>query len=205
MVIKNLHPFYSGVLLAVACTFMPLSAWAQTQDVVYNPKLSKEQIAKQRVAGPVPRDAIYGQRLKAGDMTVTRQVSARRAAAMKGASQGGSFWGNVTKMGSWEEGVDSSGIYQLSTAQPPVFKLLKMQQYVELSGGAGYDDGSFYAMSLDLSWAQYGIVFQTLYQYDAETWELVGTKDLNDYTLGAMQTAQAQDGTVYGQFYKKGL
>ena len=205
MVIKNLHPFYSGVLLAVACTFMPFTAWAQAQDVVYNPKLSKEQIAKQRVAGPVPHDAIYGRRLKAGDMKVARQVSARRAAAMKGASQGGSFWGNVTKMGSWEEGVDSSGIYQFSTAQPPVFKLLKMQQYVELSGGAGYDDGSFYAMSLDLSWAQYGIVFQTLYQYDAETWELVGTKDLNDYTLGAMQTAQAQDGTVYGQFYKKGL
>lgn len=39
-----------------------------------------------------------------------------------------------------------------------------------------------------------------LYTYDLSTWEGSG-KSYNDFSLAALETAQAKDGTVYGEFY----
>ena len=40
----------------------------------------------------------------------------------------------------------------------------------------------------------------TLYTYDISTWKGNGQK-YNDFSLAAIETAQAKDGTVYGEFY----
>lgn len=40
----------------------------------------------------------------------------------------------------------------------------------------------------------------TLYTYDFSTWEGSG-KSYNDFSLVALEIAQAKDGTVYGEFY----
>ncbi len=40
----------------------------------------------------------------------------------------------------------------------------------------------------------------TLYTYDLSTWEGSG-KSYNDFSLVALEIAQAKDGTVYGEFY----
>ena len=42
----------------------------------------------------------------------------------------------------------------------------------------------------------------TLYTYDLSTWK--GTKTtLDNFCLAALETAQAADGTVYGEFYDR--
>ena len=40
----------------------------------------------------------------------------------------------------------------------------------------------------------------TLYTYDLSTWEGCG-KSYNDFSLVALEIAQAKDGTLYGEFY----
>ncbi|MGI6222219.1 MAG: choice-of-anchor J domain-containing protein [Prevotella sp.] len=188
------------MLATILFILSPLKSAAQRQQLVYNPQLSKAEIEKLPVINKMPKATIYGKKVKT--FNKSNVPAAKRI--MKAGENENMFWVNITKMESWGYS-DSSGVYKLAIQQPPQTTLLHYHPYMDLSGGAAYVDGYYYGLTLDLSWYQYGILFESLYKINAETWEMESYKDLDDITLGAMETAQAQDGTVYGQFYNSDL
>lgn len=70
------------------------------------------------------------------------------------------------------------------------------------TGGAGIVGDKLYSVYFDTSGAQLGYYLAILYCFDINTWEQCGeAKRLDDMSLMATETAQAPDGSVYGQFY----
>lgn len=70
--------------------------------------------------------------------------------------------------------------------------------------GAGYKDGHIRGIYADLTYIDYGLVFEYFNDLDLETGAF-SSSDLSDYSLMATETAIAPDGTVYGAFYTDDL
>lgn len=111
---------------------------------------------------------------------------------------GREMWGNVITDNTWASGNSQYGIYkfrpQSSIAVTPL-----CTDKVLMSNGAGAIVGNRVDLiNYDTS---FGMVFIMHYQFDADTWEQVGTGNvLNDMSLIGFETAVASDGTVYGEF-----
>lgn len=101
------------------------------------------------------------------------------------------LWGNLRVDGEW-------GYYAFAPTSPMTFTPLgKMAQRVG-KNGVQVADGKLYAV--DFSRYGVGSGELTLYTYDTDTWE-GSSKSYDDFSLAALETAQASDGTVYGEFY----
>lgn len=77
------------------------------------------------------------------------------------------------------------------------------------NAGCGFVNGELYGIYLDTSWMSYGYIGITKMHYkgtDADEWVAAddNNTDLHErYDLVAMETAQAADGTIYGEFYNQ--
>lgn len=101
------------------------------------------------------------------------------------------IWGNTKQNGQW-------GYYSFNPTAPMEYKLLGKQDERICKNGVQLADGKLYTVNFE----RYGVGSGelTLYTYDLSTW--TGTKTTSDdYRLAALETAQAADGTVYGEFY----
>ena len=104
------------------------------------------------------------------------------------------LWGNATINGEW-------GYYSFhpqSTGGKISFTQLGKQAQRIAKNGVQIADGKLYTVDFQ----RYGVGSGelTLYTYGLTTWEGSG-KSYNDFSLAALETAQATDGTVYGEFY----
>lgn len=102
------------------------------------------------------------------------------------------LWGNASVDYQW-------GYYAFSPAVSPLdFKSLSEQSQRIAKNGVQIADGKLYTVDFQ----RYGVGSGelTLYTYDLNTWEGSG-KSYDDFSLAALETAQASDGTVYGEFY----
>lgn len=129
----------------------------------------------------------------------------RKASGALYANPGQTLWANLAYKDGWtQDAAGPFGYYSLTPTDP-----LNLQSLYETTAsniadhGVEYSDGKLYGLSLDLSYAAYGIIEEYLYTTDTETGET--TSETLDYTeslnLAAVETAQADDGTVYGEFY----
>ena len=99
------------------------------------------------------------------------------------------LWGNATINGEW-------GYYSFhpqSTGGKISFTQLGKQAQRIAKNGVQIADGKLYTVDFQ----RYGVGSGelTLYTYDLSTWEGSG-KNYNDFSLAALETAQATDGTV---------
>lgn len=115
------------------------------------------------------------------------------------ATDGRELWGNVITDNTWASGSKQYGIYKFKTAGQQISVSPLYLNNNLLSNGAGAIVGNrIDLINYDTS---FGMVFTQHYQFDAETWEQIGTGDvLNDMSLIGFETAVAEDGTVYGEF-----
>ena len=74
--------------------------------------------------------------------------------------------------------------------------------YYEFNSGAAIQDGIYYGVNADFTFASWGFYFIDLYRFDTETWEYLGSQDISDdLSFVADATAIANDGTIYGAFW----
>lgn len=81
-----------------------------------------------------------------------------------------------------------------------------MNPTLAVGGGAGVKNGVYYKTVFDFSEYSLGRIKGNLYSYDITTWEPTSKspQDISTHLdYYASEVAQAQDGTVYGQFYSQ--
>lgn len=129
-----------------------------------------------------------------------KNAQAKRAPGFASAST--TIWGNVAYDSDWTSSYKPYGYYSFQPVNGFTTTLLTPEAQTLPIGknGAAYSDGHIHGIYADLSYAAYGIVSAYLYDLDVETGALT-SEDVTDYSLIATETAQASDGTVYGQFY----
>lgn len=125
------------------------------------------------------------------------------------------FWSVLANSDAWP--VDDGGSQSLlsavinftpDSAPFDVSDSLVVNPKLNGSGGAALVNGVYYHFVGDLSYLNYGIVLAYLYSYDTKTWTPTAESgaDMSKHLdLFANETAQAEDGTVYGQFFNSGL
>lgn len=129
---------------------------------------------------------------------LTNLLPATRTAAkrplrvpFRAADGSATLWGKLRSDYQW-------GYYAFHPENPITFTSVgKLPQRIA-KNGVQIADGKLYAVDF----ARYGVGSGelTLYIYDLSTWE--GTSKMYDnFSLAALETAQAADGTVYGEFY----
>ncbi len=94
-------------------------------------------------------------------------------------------------------------LYSIKPSNPVAFEKVAEDRSMYYVGGAAIVDGVYYKMSVNTALLNYGMVSGYLYQYDASTWTLI-SKTKVEKTQGyliSIETSQAADGTVYGEFY----
>lgn len=121
------------------------------------------------------------------------------------ANANSTIWVNLYSKEGWTYSQhDPYGYYSFHPTNPITYTSLyeTMDQNVARYG-IQYTEGHIYGVNLDTQYSAYGIIFEYLYDTNTETGET--TMENLDYTrsinLAAVETAQASDGTVYGEFY----
>lgn len=130
-----------------------------------------------------------------------------KAVPSKGTATPVTIWGNPIYDQAWST-TKQFGVYTITPAADiPLGDPLILNKGIKNIGGAAIVDGVYYKISADLTYSAYGIVFENLYAYDTKTWQPASGngKSLNDWSLIAVETAQAKDGTVYGVFFTPDL
>lgn len=131
----------------------------------------------------------------------------RRLAVPGAASE---IWGTMIYNTGWfvdHKYYDHTGLYSITPGQPVALDSIYLNPYMAFSGGAAIVDGVYYQLIADLSNISYGLAYARLLSYNISDWTPTETSgdSIGDYSLIAFQTAQAQDGTVYGEFYTADL
>ena len=94
-------------------------------------------------------------------------------------------------------------LYSIKPSNPVVLNKVAEDRAMYYVGGAAIVDGIYYKMAVNTTLLSYGMVSGYLYKYDATIWELI-SKDKVQKTQGnliSIETSQAADGTVFGEFY----
>lgn len=123
------------------------------------------------------------------------------------------MWGAVAWANNWSQSYYDFCVAAFDPTSPVA--LSKQGSVDDRIGdrGTAVVNGKYYAMTADFTLAAYGYVYAQLYVYDTDTWQPLAKSDdglqnaytITDYSLIALETAQAQDGTVYGEFYSADL
>lgn len=129
------------------------------------------------------------------------QLPSEAARAVKVAK----FWCNLVYKQGWDDSTYGPYGYWTLTAQSPVaFDVLARtgdNVYVA-SNGVQAKDGHIYGAYLNMQYASEGYVYLYLSDTDLKTGQTSTSEVGMDYlNLAATETAQADDGTVYGVFY----
>lgn len=113
------------------------------------------------------------------------------------------LWANVISLDSWGSN-KPYGYYSFPVASDINFTVLGKQSAPIAVNGVQVEDGYLYGCYLDTQYAAYGVINGYIYKVNLTDWTYT-SEDLTQYDLAAYETAQAQDGTVYGQFYSSDL
>lgn len=122
------------------------------------------------------------------------------------ANSNATIWVNLHFEPTWtEEDYGPFGYYSFSPSSPIVFNSIFPTDKQDVAmNGVQYADGHIYGLSIDASRVyEEGMTYEYLYDTDTQTGETTET-ELDFYSqlnLAATETAQAEDGTVYGEFY----
>ena len=123
----------------------------------------------------------------------TLTQDARQAILRAGSTE---IWGNIAYMDGWTSSNNHVGLYTVTPANPPTFGTITEGSFFLV--GSAYIDGLVYGSYLYQSF--FG-AWVNHYTVNPETGEVVLDDNLPNYSLAPLATAQAQDGTVYGEFY----
>ena len=114
------------------------------------------------------------------------------------------LWANVVSLDSWGSN-KPYGYYSFPTSGEISFTKLGTQYSPIALNGVQVEDGYLYGSYLNTSYAAYGVIMQYLSKVNLTDWSFSSDLIENRYDLVALETAQAEDGTVYGQFYNSDL
>ena len=74
------------------------------------------------------------------------------------------------------------------------------------NGGCGIVDNKLIGIYYDTSFAGWGFIFEYVYSFDMDTWEVSERTSIDNYSLMALETAQdPKTGEVFGEFYNSDL
>lgn len=107
------------------------------------------------------------------------------------------LWGNVLFDNSWGAETPEYGMYSFSTETPIKVKKQFLDDFFRATGAGAWIEDDLYFVMYQNFW---GVDVIYLYHYDTKTWEKKLEKRLENYSLVAIETAVANDGTVYGCF-----
>ena len=110
---------------------------------------------------------------------------------------GAELWVNVTYAPGMSKATDRS-ISSCNTNSPSNLTPLIKGNFM-FYNGIGLVDGKIYAGFNSRNSS--GTYYPILYTIDTESWTVLSTEMMNNYALMAFETAQADDGTTYGEFY----
>ena len=112
---------------------------------------------------------------------------------------GRELWGSVVDDATWGDSGKAYGFYKFNAVSNITVEALGLNNYIRPNGGGAIVGDKLYTVNYT---AYPGVIFASLYVFNTETWEREGDiVDLNDYSLIACETATADDGTVYGEFF----
>lgn len=112
---------------------------------------------------------------------------------------GRELWGSVVDDATWGDNGKAYGFYKFNAVSNIAVEALGLNKYICPNGGGAIVGDKLYTVNYT---AYPGVIFASLYVFNTETWEREGDiVDLNDYSLIACETATADDGTVYGEFF----
>lgn len=123
----------------------------------------------------------------------------RKAAPLK-ANANITLWGSV---GYSRTAGRTGGYYSFGTTSPIDFTMLcNTENRAVANSGVQYIDDHLYSIWANLTYLQWDMQQISFYDYDTKTWTGTSrTLDKSRMDLVALETAQAADGTVYGEFY----
>ena len=107
------------------------------------------------------------------------------------------LWGNVLFDNTWGAETPEYGMYSFSTETPIKVKKQFLDDFFRATGAGAWIEDDLYFVMYQNFW---GVDMIYLYHYDTKTWEMKQEKRLENYSLVAIETAVANDGTVYGCF-----
>ena len=107
------------------------------------------------------------------------------------------FWGNVLFDNTWGAETPEYGMYSFTTDAPITVKKHFQDDFFRATGAGAWIEDDLYFVMYQNFW---GVDMIYLYHYDTRTWEKKMEKRIEDYSLIAVETAVAADGTVYGCF-----
>lgn len=114
------------------------------------------------------------------------------------------LWANLANCSDWGEFNYQYGYYSLHPTDPVSPSLLYEYPSLEIAkNGVQYANGHIYGITIDFTYAVWGYIYEFLYDTDTSTGQTT-MNTLNSSTdmgLAGVETAQAEDGTVYGEFY----
>lgn len=109
---------------------------------------------------------------------------------------GRELWGNVVYSELWDD--LKRGLYSFTASSEIDPSALWLNDDLAANGGAALVNGVYH----EVNWFSNGDdVYITHCSFDAETGELLSVDPIDDLSLIATETATADDGTVYGEFY----
>ncbi len=109
---------------------------------------------------------------------------------------GRELWGNVVYSELWDD--LRRGLYSFTASSEIDPSALWLNDDLAANGGAALVNGVYH----EVNWFSNGDdVYITHCSFDAETGELLSVDPIDDLSLIATETATADDGTVYGEFY----
>ncbi len=114
------------------------------------------------------------------------------------------LWANVVSLASWGSN-KPYGYYSFPTSGELSFTRLGTQYSPIALNGVQVEDGYLYGSYLNTAYASYGVILHYLWKVNLTDWSASSDKLEGHYDLVALETAQAEDGTVYGQFYTSDL
>lgn len=106
------------------------------------------------------------------------------------------LYGNVLFDNTWGDNVEY-GMYSFKTKAPVTTSKVFGDDFFRATGAGAWIENELYFVMYQNFW---GIDMVYLYKYDTDTWTMLEEKRLDDYSLVAIETAIADDGTVYGCF-----
>lgn len=163
--------------------FVALVALAPVSGIAQNAK---------RLQKPTPPDGVKTQLRNLLPSSKTA-LPHRTKAPARVADASTTLWGNCKYDYQW-------GYYAFNPSTPMTFSPLCTQNMRICKNGVQIADGKLYTVNFERYGTGSGEL--TLYTYDLNTW--TGTSAMVDnFCLAALETAQAADGTVYGEFYDR--
>ncbi len=193
---KDFTTGLSAVLLLTFCllTGTPL---ALAQEVKKAPNASEVE---------VPLCLKHGIKISPTSVSSQENRSASLA-TMKKAVAGKMLWGDVAQSQNWEQNAPQYGMYGFQPTDPVTMTRMTTSEQPIARNGSAQIDGVFYSVDADFSdYEAYGIVSVYWRGHDVQTWQETEMQLYMDKnTMVALETAQAQDGTVYGLFYNDAM